>query len=57
MPRTYAYDHPNRMWATTLPAGTGVVSSYNFDDANRFTAISHAAWKKIDRKSFVDVGP
>ncbi len=29
------------MTTTTLPSGTGVVSSYSYDNANRLTAISH----------------
>ena len=29
------------MTTTTLPSGTGVVSSYAYDNANRLTSLSH----------------
>ncbi len=37
----YSYDDANRMTATTLPSGTGIVSSFSYDNADRLTGISH----------------
>ena len=41
----YAYDDANRMTTTTLPSGTGIVSTYAYDPSvgrtDRLTAISH----------------
>ena len=31
----------DRMTTTTLPSGTGVVSSYSYDNADRLTSLSH----------------
>ena len=35
-----AYDDAGRMTTKTLPSGTGVVSSYTYDNADRLTAIA-----------------
>ena len=32
---------PNRMTSATLPSGTGIVSTYSYDNADRLTGISH----------------
>jgi len=37
----YAYDDANRMTTATLPASTGIVSSYSYDNAGGLTGISH----------------
>jgi hypothetical protein len=37
----YAYDDAGRMTTATLPASTGIVSSYSSGNANRLTGISH----------------
>jgi YD repeat-containing protein len=37
----YAYDDAGRMTTATLPASTGVVSSYSYDNADRLLGISH----------------
>ena len=37
----YAYDDAGRMTTATLPSGTGIVSTYTFDDADRLTNIAH----------------
>ena len=38
---SYAYDDAGRMTTATLPASTGIVSSYSYDNADRLTGISH----------------
>jgi YD repeat-containing protein len=38
---TYSYDDAGRMTSTTLPAGTGIVSTNSYDNANRLTGITH----------------
>ena len=38
---SYAYDDAGRMSTKTLPSGTGVVSAYTYDNADRLTGISH----------------
>ncbi|MGE0600431.1 MAG: RHS repeat domain-containing protein [Dehalococcoidia bacterium] len=38
---TYAYDDAGRMTTTTLPSGTGIVSTYTYDAADRLTNIAH----------------
>ena len=38
---TCSYDDAGRMTTTTLPSGTGTVSTYTYDDADRLTDIAH----------------
>ncbi|MBK9342974.1 MAG: RHS repeat protein [Dehalococcoidia bacterium] len=38
---TYSYDDAGRMTSTTLPSGTGIVSTNTYDNANRLTGITH----------------
>jgi YD repeat-containing protein len=38
---SYAYDDAGRMTTATLPSGTGIVSTYSYDNADRLTGISH----------------
>jgi len=38
------------MTTATLPSGTGIVSTYTYDDADRLTNIAHV--KGIDRRDW-----
>ena len=37
----YSYDDAHRMTTATLPSGTGIVSTYTYDVADRLTDIEH----------------
>ncbi|MBK8560142.1 RHS repeat domain-containing protein [Candidatus Amarobacter glycogenicus] len=46
---TYSYDDAGRMTSTTLPSGTGIVSTNTYDNANRLTGITHVKARRRSR--------